>query len=168
MTTPKPLSKRQLAVLDELFASDKNEKDILEKYKVGLKRFNKWLREPAFIEQFDKHTAAAHRRSVLHIARFASNAATRLVVLSEKGEGETARKACLDIVSGCDLSPTADQGRGTKDDGREPSEQLSPEIASRLLAALAEETQDAEHAIRLGPAGTGVPSASEGPRSATG
>ncbi len=139
MTRPKPLTRRQLAVLDKLFDSDANEQDVLKTCKVESMLFNKWLTEPAFIEQFDKHIAAARRRSALHLARCAPKAASRLVSLSEKGEGETARKACLDIISGCDSPPTADQRRETKDDGRETRDDLSPETASRLLAALAAE-----------------------------
>lgn len=142
MTMPKPLTRQQLAVLDELFDSDANEQDVLKTCKVESMLFSKWLTEPAFIEQFDKHIAAARRRSLLHLARCAPKAASRLVALSDQDKGETARKACLDIISGCDLSPTADQRRETKHDGRETSDHLNPEIASRLLAALAEATTD--------------------------
>ncbi len=62
MTRPKPLTRRQLAVLDKLFDSDANEQDVLKTCKVESMLFNKWLTEPAFIEQFDKHIAAARRR----------------------------------------------------------------------------------------------------------
>ena len=161
MTEPKPLTRRQLAVLDELFDSGADDQAVLDKCKVSPKLFNKWLTELPFIEQLDKHLAAAHRRSVLHLARLALKAAARLVELSEKDKGETARKACLDIISGCDLTSTADQRRETTDDGRGTSDNLSPEIASRLLAALAEPTENAEHAVRFVPARAGVPSASE-------
>ena len=153
MSEPKSLTRRQLGVLDELFAGEGNDQDILKKYKVDSKLFNKWLTEPGFIEQFDKHIAAARRRSALHLARVALKATSRLVQLSEKGEGETARKACLDIISGCDSSPAADGGRETRRDAPEPGGDLAPETASRLLAALAEPT--------------GVPSTSEEPVSAT-
>ena len=138
MSEPKSLTRRQLGVLDELFAGEGNDQDILKKYKVGQKLFSKWLTEPAFIEQFEKHIGAARRRSALHLARGALKAAARLVELSEKGEGETTRKACLDIISGCDSSPAADGGRETRHDAPEPGGNLAPELASRLLAALAE------------------------------
>jgi len=140
MIQPKPLTRRQLALLDTLFVKDGlDEQGVLDECKVSPKLFNKWMTEPAFTEQLNKHMAAAHRRSLLHLARSAPKAATKLVALSQKGEGETTRKACLDIISGCDLSLTADQKRETKDDGREPSDNLSPETASRILAALAED-----------------------------
>jgi hypothetical protein len=168
MTKPKLLTRRQRAVLDELFADEPDDKAILKKYKLDAKLYNKWLTEPAFIEQLDKHSAAAYRRSALHLARSAPKAAVKLVQLSEKGESETTRKACLDIISGCGSPSTADRRRETRDDAPEGGDSLAPELASRLLAALAETADSAEHAVRFGPVRPGVPSASEGPASATG
>ena len=132
MTKPKKLTRRQLALLERLFDSDAAEPDVLKECNIEPKLFNRWLTEPAFIEQFDMCMAAAHRRSTLHLARSAQKAASKLVALSEKGEGETTRKACLDIISGCDLSSPADRKRETRD-------VLTPDLANRILDALAEE-----------------------------
>ena len=162
MTKPKLLTRRQRAVLDELFADKPDDDAILKEYKVDPKLYNKWLTEPAFIEQLGRHCAAAYRRSALHLARSAPKAAVRLVQLSEEGEGETTRKACLDIISGCGSPSTADRRRETRDDVREAGDDLAPEFASRLLAVLAEPADGAEHAVRFGPASTSVPSAREG------
>ena len=139
MTKPKKLTRRQLALQERLFDSDAAEPDVLKECNIEPKLFNRWLTEPAFIEQFDKCMAAAHRRSTLHLARSAQKAASKLVALSEKGEGETTRKACLDIISGCDLSSPADRKRETIDDGRETRDVLTPDLANRILDALAEE-----------------------------
>ncbi len=148
MTRPKPLTRRQLAVLDELLADVPDDKTVLDRYKIDPELYNKWLTEPAFIEQFDKRIAAAHRRSVLHLARFATKAAARLVQLSEKGEGETARKACLDIISGCDSAPAADRKREAGDDAPQTSEHLSPETASRILTTLADEARGKQCTVK--------------------
>jgi hypothetical protein len=141
MTKPKKLTRRQLALLDDLLANDNlDDQAVLDKCKVDRRLLNRWLTEPAFIEQFDKHMAAAHRRSALHLARSALKAASKLVALSQQGEGETTRKACLDVISGCDVSAPADRKRETMDDGRETRDVLAPDLASRILGALAEET----------------------------
>jgi hypothetical protein len=147
MTKPKPLTRRQLAVLDELFADEPDDDAILKKYKVDAKLYNKWLTEPAFVEQLDKHMMAAHRRSALHLARSAPKAASRLVALSQRGEGETTRKACLDIILMQNSLPTGDQRQETTDDGRETSDELPPETASRVLAALADEARNKQCAV---------------------
>jgi hypothetical protein len=145
MTKPKSLTRRQLAVLEELFAEKADDKAILDKYKVDLKLFNKWLTEPAFIEQLDKYMAAARRRSALHLARLALKAASRLVALSEQDKGETARKACLDIIS-----PPERSAGGVVAPADAPPEcpPLSQETASRLLEALAEVTADKQCAAK--------------------
>jgi hypothetical protein len=71
--------------------------------------------------------------------KYAAVAAAKLVQLTESDNPETARKACLDIIS---LPKTETQkkeqsAKAKKGDVKE-AEQLSPETASRLLAALAE------------------------------
>lgn len=151
MANPKKLTRQQLALLDRLFDSDAAEPDVLKECNIEPKLFNKWLTEPVFIEHFDKHMAAAHRRSALHLARSALKAASMLVALSEKGEGETTRKACLDIISGCDLSAPADRKRETINDGRETSDILAPGLANRILAALAEEPEAKQRTMEACP-----------------
>jgi hypothetical protein len=148
MTTSKQLSRRQLAVMEELFAGELDEQMVLDKYKVGRKLYNRWLAEPAFAEQIERCVAAAYRQSALLVARNAPSAAKKLVELAGSGKGETARKACLDIISMQNSPPTGgerrgakDEKRGTKEDGRRTGDDLSPETATRLLAVLAEETK---------------------------
>ena len=78
---------------------------------------------------------SAHRHSELIIARYAGLAAAKLVELTESESQETARKACLDVISfRRDLDKQEDK---TGEEGWRPRE-IPPEVASRLLAALAE------------------------------
>jgi hypothetical protein len=146
MTTSKQLSRRQLAVMEELFAGTLDEQAVLDKYKVGRKLYNRWLAEPAFAEQIERCVAAANRQSALLVARHAPSAARKLVQLAEMDKGETTRKACLDIISmhspptGAERRGAKDEKRGAKDEGRRTGDDLSPETATRLLAALAEDT----------------------------
>lgn len=138
MTEPKRLSKRQLAVLEDLFAGERDEQAVLDKYKVSRKLYNRWLTEPAFAEQIERSVAAAYRRSAVLVACNAPSAARKLLELTSSGQGETARKACLDIILMNTPARTADTPAPPP--GNSPARPpLSDETATRLLAALAEE-----------------------------
>lgn len=140
----KRLSKRQLAVIEDLFAGELDEQVILDKYNVSRSLYNKWLADDRFVEQFSERIARAYRQSELIIARYAPLAAAKLVQLTESEKAETARKACLDILS---VPTSAGKSAVTNTEnavsGPLETGQLSPETAGRLLAALAEE-QDAQ------------------------
>jgi hypothetical protein len=131
------ITKRQRDVLDDLFAGVSDEQDILEKHKVNKRLYDKWLAEGNFAAEFERRLNAARRQSDLIIARCATVAASKLVHLTESKNSETARKACLDIITllrpDSDKSNTDAPACGELD---EPAE-LPPELASRLLAALA-------------------------------
>ena len=139
------LSKRQLAVIEDLFAGQMDEAAVLEAHKISRSRYNKWLADERFAAAYAERMAAAYRQSQLIIARYAPLAAAKLVQLTESDGAETARKACLDIISTV-CSPPA-QVRGLIATGAEANHpaELSDETASRLLAALAEEQSKAGH-----------------------
>ncbi len=135
MTKEKRLSKKQLAVVDDMFAGELGELAVLDKHNVSRNLYNRWLTDKAFVEQFDQRVAGAHRQSTFLIARSAPLAAGRLVRLTESGKGETTRKVCLDIIS---MHAPADQQAATAEVVPDlPS--LSSETVGRLLAVLAEE-----------------------------
>ena len=155
MKKMKRLNVRQLAFLGDLFGGKLDEERTLKKHHVSRRLYNKWLTDPAFAEQFDRRIAGIYRQNALLIARNASEAMEELMKLIKKEEtdqgkkvhkGETARKACLDIIK-MHLSPRQ-AGRPKSPDKRatppEPPElpQLSPKTASKLLAVLAEEKQN--------------------------
>lgn len=134
------LNKRQRLVIDDLFESGLAEAEVLAKHKVSVNTFRKWLRAGPFAQELSFRIESARRQSELIIARFAPVAAAKLVELATDSKEETARKACLDIIS----SPTGQKSQvqeSVSSDEPLPSaaEQLSPETASRLLAALAEQ-----------------------------
>lgn len=139
MAKTKKLTKKQLAVLDDLFSSELDEQAVLDKYNVSRNLYYRWLADELFAEQFDHRIAAAYRQSAALIARYATLAAAKLVQLTESDSAETARKACLDIIS---MQPVArgetkDERRGTMDEPTAGG--LSPATASKILAVLAEE-----------------------------
>jgi len=139
MNKKKGLTKRQLAVIDDLFAGELDEQAVLDKHKISRNLYNKWLADEHFAEQFNERIARAYRQSEFIIARYAPLAAAKLVALTESDKEETARKACLDIISMHTIRDTPDDGRMTMAGRRTTSDELTVEAASRILAALAED-----------------------------
>ena len=136
------LSKKQLAVMEDLFSGELDEQAVLDKHKVRRSVYNRWLADGDFVEEFDRRIASAHRQSAALIARYAPLAAAKLVQLTESENQETARKACLDIIFLPRIAaPKTEQSDKAKKDGDNPDEQLSEATVSRLLAALAEAEQ---------------------------
>lgn len=143
MAKRKQLSKKQLAVIDDMFAGELDEQAVLDKHKISRSTYNRWQGDELFVDEFNRRITSAHRQSVALIARYASLAAAKLVQLTESENQETARKACLDILSLPSLAakkteqPTEPQSSPDKQ-----TQQLLPQTASRLLAALAQEEND--------------------------
>ena len=151
MAKRKQLTKRQLAVIEDLFSdfSIVDEQAVLDKHNVSRSVYNKWLTDSLFTEQFDRRIAAAHRQSAALIARYAPLAAAKLVQLTESDKEETARKACLDIISMPQIARTcgnASAGANPKSQMANQKSQIAPQLSDqtvgRLLAILAEEKND--------------------------
>ncbi len=144
MPKEKRLTKRQLAVIEELFNGELDEQAVLDKYKVSRSLFNRWQTDDNFIEQFDRRIADVYRQSTVLIARYAPLAAAKLIELTESEKPETARRACLDIIS----MPMLQAGKKTQLSCESQSTEtqqpppFSERTASRLLAILAEEKND--------------------------
>ena len=139
----KRLSKRQRLVIDDLFESGLAEAEVLAKHKVSVNTFRKWLGAGPFAQELSFRIESARRQSELIIARFAPVAAAKLVALATDSKEETARKACLDIIGF--ESDRAEQNQTQPEfypAGPEAVSELSPETASRLLAALAGATDE--------------------------
>lgn len=134
------LTTRQLNVIEDLFVSELTEQDILDKHKVPRRLYNKWLTDKLFTEHLDRRIAASYRQSAAYIARCAPLAAARLVELTESQKVETARKACLDIISmkSEGQNPAGTSTNNPTSDGDEHPK-LSNETAGKILAILAEE-----------------------------
>jgi len=141
MPGAKQLTKKQLDVIDDLFAGELDEQAILDKYKLSRKLYNQWRNDDSFAEQFEKRITDAYRQSDVLIARYAPVAAAKLIQLTESDKPETARKACLDIIS----MPILSAGRKAQpSDEPQPADtrlpaSLNDETAGKLLAVLAEE-----------------------------
>jgi len=143
MAKRKQLSKKQLAVIDDMFAGELDEQVVLDKHKISRSTYNRWQADELFVDEFNRRIASAHRQSVALSARYAPLAAAKLVQLTESENQETPRKACLDIISMPHIwvqkTEEPDKGKNHSDN---PAEQLPEATASRLLAALAEAEQE--------------------------
>ncbi len=142
MAKRKHLRKRQLAVINDLFGGELEEQAVLEKHKVSRHVYNKWLADEGFSAEFARRIACARFQSEALIAKYSLLAAAKLVQLTESENAETARKACLDIISLPNrATKDAKQGSRRQQSDDEHGQQLPQQTASRLLAALAEEKQ---------------------------
>jgi len=141
MSKEKPLSARQLAVIEDLF-EDKQEQEILEKHNLSRKLYNKWLSDGAFTSHLDRRIVWEYRRCEFMLAHHALEAVTNLVKLTDPKQPETARKACLDIITmRSAANRLADSPAVPGDNPTSPPESLnlSSEAAGKILAVLAEE-----------------------------
>jgi hypothetical protein len=145
MCKSRPTTKRQLAVIEDLFTSELDEAEVLKKHGVKPSLYRKWLADEQFMEHFEQRLAHAYHSSRVLLARYASLAAGRLVELTICDQKETARKACLDIVypqspNSADRASSQDVHR--VDQAVSPAPILSAETAGRILAILADGGQE--------------------------
>ena len=142
MSKAKQLTKKQIQVIDVLFKNVKEESEILQKLNVSWMMYNKWFADEIFAEEFNNRIAAEKKRAAAYIACSASKAIDNLVTLSG-GTSETARKACLDLIALQSQAITQPQPQPqAPEQSDSPKSDLSPETASRILAALAEENEN--------------------------
>jgi len=146
MSEPKKLTKRQSAVIEDLFTGELTEQAVLEKHHVRRHEYERWLADGRFTDQIELRIAHAHRLSRMILARHAIAAAARLVELTNCEKEEIARKASLDIIA-----LPAPTGPNPRVEGSLDEESvvptaggLTPELAGRLLSILAQDRQDRE------------------------
>lgn len=136
----KQLMPRQLAVIDDIFSGQLEEAAVLARHKIHRTLYNKWLADERFIAEFDRRIVWLYRQSRALIASYTRLAAAKLVELTGSDKEETARKACLDIItmSPAETEPAAQNAESQQSSGP----QLSESMASRLLAALAQTKEE--------------------------
>jgi hypothetical protein len=140
MSETRTLTRRQWAVIDDLFAGDLEETGLLEKHNVKRREYERWLADERFTEQLEQRIAHAFRQSRIILARNAPKAADKLVELTAGEKGETTRRACLDIIA---LHAGQSLPADTPQMPAFPAVPgLTPEMAGRLLAALARDRPD--------------------------
>lgn len=133
------LNKKQLSVIDDLFASQADEPAIFNKHKVSRHTFNKWLVDENFKAEFIRRIEWLNLQSQALIARYASLAAAKLVGLTESENQETRRKACLDIISLPKQNTIKPATNSTQENS--PYQRLNPQTAGKIMEILANENE---------------------------
>jgi len=138
---------RQLAFVDDMF-SDSNQTfdELLNKHGIRKDELKYWLKDSRFRREIRIRIRWAYEKSEILVAKYAMIAAARLVRLTESENQETARRACLDIITLIrarrQKKSIVQHVRGKtgskKDEGPEKDIQLTDQQASKLLSALAE------------------------------
>jgi hypothetical protein len=145
MSKAKPLSIKQLAVIDDLFEGRMEEPDMLEKHNISRKLYDRWLADEDFNDHLDRRMVWEYRRCEFMLAHYARVAASNLVRLTDCKSEEAARKSCIDIITmrANLLADTRSPGTPALpgDNPKSPPEtpNLPPETAGKILAVLAEE-----------------------------
>ena len=137
MKAVKGLSKRQVAVIEALFSYEMDEQAILDKYRVSRNVYMQWLGDEHFQLELIRRMKIVRILGELLIAKYSFTATAKLVQLTGSEKEETARRACLDIISL--PNPYMAKVEEYEKELRERLPELSDEKASRILAALAEE-----------------------------
>ena len=133
------LTRRQLAVIDDLFGGVMEESQVLEKHKVSSRLYRKWLADEVFAGELAFRIESAKRAGELIIARYTPMAAAKLVSLTESDKVETVRKACLDIMSAVQAKANpADVDSARSANQQHTNDDLPPGLATKLLEVLAE------------------------------
>jgi hypothetical protein len=132
------LSNKQKHVLEDLFSGSSTTEDVLDKWKVTRRTYHKWHSQEFFSSEFKRLLALRRLESELVLAHYYPEVAAKLVNLTCAEKEETARKACSDIIK----LPRPKAESRIDDKCRLEEEnlpELSPELASRLLAVIADE-----------------------------
>jgi len=132
------LSDKQHAVINDLFQNGLTEPETLEKHNIRPCRYRKWLENGMFKQEIDARIDAAMRQSKLVMARWLPLAAERLAQLTISEKDETARKACLDVISLHTPETEQKTAQNAQTVQAKEIKPLPPEVASKLLAALVE------------------------------
>ena len=128
------LTPRQLKFIDELFNSGGDEAAACAKENINAAMYRRWLSQKTFTDEIAGRIESAKRASRILLTQYMTVAAAKLVALTESEKEETARRACLDILS----LNNEDSAIDDETPAEEPVLQISPAIASKLLAVLAE------------------------------
>jgi len=142
MAAAKPLSTKQLAVIDDFFDIELEESDMLEKHNLSRKLYRKWLTDKTFKDHLNRRIDSERRHNEIILTCCVREAVANLMKLTKSKQTETARKACLDIIT-----MQANLSSGTQAAGDKPKQPLESlniptETAGKLLAVLAEDKKE--------------------------
>jgi len=138
MLHSKYLTENQRGVLADLFSGRFTVQEVLEKRKVTRRTYYRWHAQEYFAAEFKRLLELTRNEYQLIFAHYAPDIAMKLVTLTTADKDETARKACMDVIANHDRKVKHKSENESKPI-EEPLIDLSPEVASKMLALLAGE-----------------------------
>lgn len=132
---------RQMGFVEDLFEKGESVEDLKKKYRVGPTEFQYWLKDKRFIKEIRRRIWWAYQQSEIMVSRYTVVAAAKLVELTGSENPETARKACLDIISLLRLQQRQKVIRHISErveKGKEKAEPIEVNIPDDKLAKLLE------------------------------
>jgi len=125
-------------VIEEILRGDESEVEVLRKYRLSPEAFNRLLNNPDFVTQISNQIGFSIIRSKLLIAQYAQVATAKLISMTSSEKEETARKACLDVIT---LAQKQSEPTLQKEEVSEiinsANQPITDEQASKMLAVLA-------------------------------
>lgn len=137
--TSKPTA---LRAVDEILKGE-DEAKVLERYEIEPETFDKLLNSPKFILQVSNRIGLSIIRSKLLIAQYAQTATAKLISMTNCEKEETARKACLDVITlATKQSDATIQKEEVSEIVNSANQVITDEQASKMLAVLAGDDGD--------------------------
>lgn len=136
MTKRKYLTKRQLAVIEDLIVGDMDEAELLKKHGLSRRLFRHWMSSEEFTAELSFRMDSACRQSSFLLARYAHVAAAKLVALTNSEKDETVRKACLDVLASCGELPQSLHVQSGSDAGEPTEKGVLPAISANKASAM--------------------------------
>jgi hypothetical protein len=137
MSKVKNISQTQLGVIKDLFAGQLEEEEVLKKWRVRRQTYNRWHTMSNFTSEYKRRLKQAKLEGERIMAKYSNVAASKLVALTQSEKEEIARKASLDVINYFSRKPKSRSSSKSEPEA-EKLPDLPPEVASRLLAALAQ------------------------------
>jgi hypothetical protein len=143
MLQSKYLTGNQRGVLADLFSGKFTVQEVLDKRKVTRRTYYKWHAQPFFAAEFKRLLELSRNEYQLVFAHYAPDIAMKLVSLTAADKDETARKACMDVIANHERK-VKHKNENESNAIEEPLIDLSPEVAGKMLALLAEEKRTSD------------------------
>lgn len=128
------LSKKQKEVVREMYEQQLSEREVLERFGLSNKVFQRWLNSEEFTDELERLCANSARETRLILSRFGPVAAVRLVELMQSEKDDVARRASLELIGKC--LGSCDSELDGNDDARGIGD-VSDAQAREMLAMLA-------------------------------
>lgn len=137
--TQELLRSRQRRLANNLFDLNLSCRQALKKSQVSERIFTAWLADNWFSDLVDKRSRAAVQISRMLLSRNAAKAAEQLTELMNSDKEETARKACLDVLTAANEININETGQDAEQTHKQQPCGFDQEVAAKVLQVVTEE-----------------------------